>query len=108
MEWRTPFLQAFLCELAAGHTLVRYDMRGSGLSDRDVTDLSLPVIARDLEAVIDALGLERFSLVSLGELGGPIAANYAAAHPERVASMVLFSSFVRGADLAPGDTDGGD
>ncbi len=100
MEWRTPFLQAFLCELAGGHTLIRYDMRGSGLSDRNVTDLSLPVIAQDLEAVIEALGLERFPLVSLVELAGPIAANYASAHPERVASLVLFSSFVRGADLA--------
>lgn len=100
MEWRTPFLRAFLCELANGYTLVRYDMRGSGLSDRDVTDISLPVLTRDLEAVIEVLGLKRFSLVSLGELAGPIAANYAAAHPERVASLVLFSSFVRGADLA--------
>ena len=100
MEWRTPFLQAFLRDLANGYTLVRYDMRGSGLSDRNVSDVSLPVIARDLEAVIEALSLERFFLVSLGELAGPIAANYAAAHPERVASLVLFSSFVRGADLA--------
>jgi pimeloyl-ACP methyl ester carboxylesterase/DNA-binding CsgD family transcriptional regulator len=100
VEWRKPFIRAFLCELASGYTLVRYDMRGSGLSDRNVADISLPVIAGDLEAVIGALGLERFSLVSLGELAGPIAARYTAGHPDRVASLVLFSSFVRGADLA--------
>ncbi|HET8944096.1 MAG TPA: alpha/beta fold hydrolase [Dehalococcoidia bacterium] len=99
MEWRTPFLRAFLLELANGHTLVRYDMRGSGLSDRNVTDVSLPAIGRDLEAVIETLELERFFLLSLGELAGPIAARYAAAHPDRVAALVLFSSFVRGGDL---------
>ncbi|HET9477131.1 MAG TPA: alpha/beta fold hydrolase [Dehalococcoidia bacterium] len=100
MEWRQPFIRTFLQELAAGHTLVRYDMRGSGLSDRNVTDVSLPALDRDLEAVIEVIGLERFSLVSLGELAGPIAAHYAAAYPERVAALVLFSSFVRGSDLA--------
>jgi pimeloyl-ACP methyl ester carboxylesterase/DNA-binding CsgD family transcriptional regulator len=101
VEWEKPFIRKFLCELANGYTLVRYDMRGSGLSDRTAADLSLPVIARDLEAVIEALGLERFSLLSLGELAGPIAAQYAAEHEDRVTSLVLFGTFVRGRDLAP-------
>jgi DNA-binding CsgD family transcriptional regulator len=47
-EWGKPFIRAFLCEFASGYTFVRYDMRGSGPSDRNVADVSLPAIACDL------------------------------------------------------------
>src|SRR5215218_8897715 len=52
----------------AGHTVMRYDQHGCGLSDRDTTQLSVDVLVGDLEAVIDASGHERFAL--LGVSGG--------------------------------------
>jgi class 3 adenylate cyclase len=103
LEWQTPFSRAFLEALAQGVTLVRYDMRGGGLSDRDVTALSLESLTRDLEAVVDHLNLERFPLLSLGILAGPIAIYYAAKHPERVSHMILCSAFVRGAGITTPD-----
>jgi len=96
MEWQTPFSRDFLETLAEGFTLVRYDMRGGGLSDRDVADLSLEALVHDLEAVVDCLNFERFPLLSLGLLAGPTAVAYAARHPERVSHMILCSTFLRG------------
>ncbi len=70
------------------HLVVRYDGRGFGLSDRDVTDFSLEARVRDLETVVDALGLERFVLYGYSA-GGPTAISYAERHPERVSQLVL-------------------
>ena len=74
MEWGKPFSRAFLEALAEGSTLFRYDMRGSGLSDQDVSDFSIESLTRDLEAVVDHQKLERFALASLGSLAVRIAA----------------------------------
>ena len=71
LEWDKPVAREFLEELAAGVTLIRYDMRGSGLSDRDVTEISLDAWVNDLRAVIQGLQLNRVSLLSLGQLAGP-------------------------------------
>jgi class 3 adenylate cyclase/pimeloyl-ACP methyl ester carboxylesterase len=72
---------------------VRYDGRGFGLSDRDVTDFSLDARVRDLEAVADALGLDRFSMLAISS-GGPTAIAYAARHPQRVSRIVFLSAAV--------------
>ena len=101
LAWDKPFVRAFLEALAEGLTLIRYDMRGSGLSDPDVSDFSLNTLINDLEAVVEHLALERFALVSLGDLAGPITMIYAATHPERVTHLILHSAFVRGSDIAP-------
>ncbi len=61
---------------------IRYDQRGCGLSDRDVSDLSLDAWVSDLEAVVDSLGLKRFPLFGMSQ-GGAVAIAYAARHPER-------------------------
>lgn len=58
-ELRTPVRRPWLAEYTRGHTLVRYDQRGCGLSDRDATDLSLDAMLADHEAVVDAAGAER-------------------------------------------------
>jgi pimeloyl-ACP methyl ester carboxylesterase/DNA-binding CsgD family transcriptional regulator len=86
----------WLRELSLRNTLVRYDPRGCGLSDRDVSDFSLDAWVRDLEAVADAAGLVRFSLLGMSQ-GGAIAIAYAARHPERVEKLVLYGAYVRGA-----------
>jgi len=101
VEWQKPFVRRFLEELARGVTLIRYDMRGSGLSDDNVSDFSLEALSRDLEGVIDHLGLDQFALMSLGDMAGPITLTYAAMHPDRVAQLILNSGFLRGSDLAP-------
>ena len=77
------------------YTFCRYDARGCGLSDRDVTDVSLDAMVSDLEAVVDAAGLDQFSLLSLSA-GGALAIAYAAKHPRRVSRMALYGAFARG------------
>jgi pimeloyl-ACP methyl ester carboxylesterase len=70
------------------HLFVRYDGRGFGLSDRNVRDFSLDARVRDLEAVVDALGVERIGIYA-ASAGGPPAIAYTARHPQRVARLVL-------------------
>jgi pimeloyl-ACP methyl ester carboxylesterase/DNA-binding CsgD family transcriptional regulator len=100
LEWQKPFVRRFLEDLAHGVTLIRYDMRGSGLSERNVTDFSQQSLVRDLEAVVDDLALRQFALMSLGDMAGPISISYAAAHLDRVTRLILNSAYARGADLA--------
>ena len=71
--------------------VVRYDGRGFGLSDRNVTDWSVPARVQDIEAVVDALGLDRFALYAFSA-GGPAGIAYAAKHPDRVSHLVLAST----------------
>jgi class 3 adenylate cyclase/pimeloyl-ACP methyl ester carboxylesterase len=79
--------------LSRRNLFVRYDGRGFGLSDRDVDDFSLDARVRDLEAVVDALALDRFSILAVSA-GGPTAVAYAARHPERVSRIVFLSSML--------------
>lgn len=81
--------------LSEGNTLVRYDARGTGLSDRSVNRFSLDAWVRDLEAVIDALGLEQVSLFGFCQGGAPATA-YAVRHPERVDRLILYDSYQHG------------
>lgn len=95
-DWQSPVWQAWLRELTREHTLARFDIRGSGLSDRAVTDQGLEAWVKDLEAVVDSLGWERFPLFGLCQ-GGAIALAFAARHPERVSRLVLYNAYFRGA-----------
>lgn len=94
-DWNSPVWQPWLTELSRDHALYRYDERGCGLSDRDVDDLSFDSWVADLEAVVDAAGLERFPLFGMSQ-GGPVAIAYAARHPERVSGLVLYGSYAVG------------
>lgn len=73
------------------HLFVRYDGRGFGLSDRNVTKFSLDTRLADLEAVVDAIGLDRFAIYA-PSAGGPTGIAYTARHPERVTALVLAST----------------
>jgi len=97
MEWERPEFRRWYERLAEKRMVVRYDGRGSGLSDRDVTDYSLEAHLLDLEAVVDRLGLEKFALFTLGAIGPAIIA-YAARHPERVSHLILFATWARASD----------
>jgi pimeloyl-ACP methyl ester carboxylesterase/DNA-binding CsgD family transcriptional regulator len=96
IDWDSPVWQHWTEAFAQRRLLIRYDPRGSGLSDRDVTDFSLDAWVADLEAVVDAAGLRRFPLVGLCQ-GGVVAIAYAARHPERVSRLALYSAYLHGA-----------
>ena len=57
-----PELNEFYARLGEGHTVVRFDPRGVGLSDRDPTDVSAAALASDIDAVVQAAGLRRFTI----------------------------------------------
>ena len=94
-QWRSLAWRPWLDAFSPGHTLLRYDSRGCGLSDRDVSDLSFEAWVRDFECVIDAAGFRQFDLLATCQ-GGPIAIEYAARHPERVKHLVLYGAYARG------------
>jgi pimeloyl-ACP methyl ester carboxylesterase/DNA-binding CsgD family transcriptional regulator len=94
-DWESPVWRHWLTGLGEQHTVLRYDERGCGLSDRDVEDLSLEARVGDLEAVVEAAGFERFALLGMSQ-SGPVAVAYAARHPERVSHLVLFATYARG------------
>ncbi len=93
-EWENPLWRTFIDGMSGQNLFVRYDGRGMGLSDRRVSDYSLEAQLRDLEAVVDALGLECFALYGISQ-GGPTAITYALRHPKRVSHLILYGSFAR-------------
>lgn len=94
-DWQSPLWRHWLEGMADGHTVLRYDERGCGLSDRDIEDVSLEARVTDLEAVIEAAGMERVALLGISQ-GGPVAIAFAARHPARVSHLVLYATFARG------------
>ena len=94
-EWGSPIWQHWWTELSKHHRVIRYDERGNGMSQRDVPDVSFDTWVRDLEAVVDAAGLDRFVLLGISR-GGAIAIAYAVKHPERVSKLVLYGAFPMG------------
>ena len=94
-DWESPVWRHWLRELSRDHTLLRYDERGCGLSDRDADDLSFESWVSDLETVVDAAGLDRFPLLGLSQ-GCAVAVAYAVRHPERVSRLVLYGGYVQG------------
>ena len=94
-DWSSPVWSHWLEELGRRFTVVRYDDRGSGLSDRAPTDYSLTAWLADLEAVVAAAGLGSFTLLGMSQ-GGAIAVEYARSYPERVSSLVLWGAYGRG------------
>jgi len=95
LDWQSPVWRPTLDAIGAGHTLVRYDQRGTGLSDRDVTRLNVEAFAEDMKAVADACGLEKFPIVASSQ-GVPIAVHFAANNPERVSKMVFWGGYSQG------------
>lgn len=94
-DWDSPLWRHALHALASENLLVRYDQRGNGLSDWEVDDISFDAWVTDLETVVDAAGLESFSILGLSQ-GCSVAVAYAVRHPERVSSLVLHGGYTRG------------
>ena len=81
----------FMKRWRARHTLVRFDMRGTGLSDRNVPLSSEQLFVHDLEAVVDELALDRFPLYGLCG-GGELALRYYGKHPKRVSQLIFYGT----------------
>jgi pimeloyl-ACP methyl ester carboxylesterase/DNA-binding CsgD family transcriptional regulator len=100
LDWDDPAFRTFWESVAEGHTLVRYDRLGVGLSDRDLRDEDL-TLDRDvalLGAVLDELALDTVSLVG-GSSGGCAAIAYAARNPARVERLLLFGAYAAGPSI---------
>jgi pimeloyl-ACP methyl ester carboxylesterase/DNA-binding SARP family transcriptional activator len=94
-DWRSPVWQHWWVELSQRNRLYRYDERGCGLADRDIAESTFESWVADLEAVVEASGLDRFPLLGISQ-GAAVAVAYAARHPERVTRLVLYGGYVHG------------
>jgi pimeloyl-ACP methyl ester carboxylesterase len=94
-DWENPLRRTGLINLAMKYMLIRYDPRGTGLSDWDVDELSLDAWVSDLETVVDAAAVSRFPLLAISQ-GCAIAIAYAVRHPERVSHLILYGGFALG------------
>jgi pimeloyl-ACP methyl ester carboxylesterase len=101
MEWEWPDLRHFWESLAERFTVVRYDGRGTGLSDKYAGEFTEETRQLDLEAVLTAVGAEKAILLGISE-GGWTAATYAARHPKQINHLVLYGAYCRGARARPG------
>lgn len=100
-EWRIPTLRRAFLGLTDRIRLVQYDNRGSGHSQRDVDDVSLDGLLLDIEAVLDAAGIDRCVLLGFYHSSAEAIA-FAARHADRVSGLVLFGGSTRGWDLMRG------
>ena len=98
LEWQIPESRAFYEHIAQKRKLVRFDSRGVGMSERDVSAYSPDALLLDLEAVVNQVGLDRFALVGALSLAR-LAIAYAARHPERLSHLILIEPYARASDL---------
>ena len=94
-DWKSPMWRHWLTGLASNFRLVRYDERGCGLSDWNIGELSFEDFVDDLEAVVNAAGLDRFALLGVSQ-GGAIAIAYTIRHPEKVSHLILHGAYACG------------
>lgn len=94
-EWHTRIWAPLLHRLSSSTRLVRYDQRGSGLSQREVKSVSIERSVADLKAVLDHADLDRTSLLGMSQ-GAPVAIRFAALYPERVDRLILHGGFAKG------------
>lgn len=94
LVWEEPAIARFLGRLASFARLIVFDKRGQGLSDRLGRPPTLEESMDDLGAVMDAAGSERAAIFGISE-GGPMSALFAATHPQRVSSLVLYGTYAR-------------
>lgn len=94
-DWSSPVWRPLLDRLSSGRRLVRYDPRGTGLSDRQMNGASIEELADDMEMVADAAALETFPIYATSQ-SVPIALALAARRPERVSRLILLNGFVQG------------
>lgn len=94
-DWESPVWTHWIDALSEKTKLIRYDERGTGLSDWIAEDISFAAMIADLESVVDAAGLDRFTLLGVSQ-SCAVSVAYAVRHPERVSGLILYGGFVKG------------
>lgn len=94
LDWTERRHAHFLHRLGTFSRLIRFDKRGTGMSDRPDALPDLETRMGDVAAVMDAARSDRAVLFGYSE-GGPMSILYAASHPDRVQGLVLYSSYAR-------------
>lgn len=102
LDWAAGHSRRFWETLGESHLVVRYDRRGTGLSDRKVEDYSLEAQVGDLAAVISALGLAKVALLGFSA-GGPITLAVAHQNPALVSHLILYGTYASGKYIAISD-----
>ena len=104
-DLESPIWRHWIEFLTQHFRLVRYDERGSGMSDWEVADLSPARWGEDLEAVIEASEAgEQFVVLGISQ-GAAAAITYAVTHPERISRLILYGGYSRGWSHRP-ESDG--
>ncbi|MDX1557189.1 MAG: alpha/beta hydrolase, partial [Xanthomonadales bacterium] len=95
-DWESPVWNHWMRFLTSNFTLIRYDERGNGLSQRDPEDVSEPHWLPDLESVVNAAMPEE-PMALLGVSQGSVSCiKFAAKYPERVSHLVIYGGYARG------------
>jgi pimeloyl-ACP methyl ester carboxylesterase/AraC-like DNA-binding protein len=94
-DWKSPVWRHWAQEFTRGHTLIRYDERGNGMSDWDTPEISFDAFVDDLECVIDCADVEKFDLLAISQ-GASVAIAYAVRHPHRVRKLVICGGYAVG------------
>jgi pimeloyl-ACP methyl ester carboxylesterase/DNA-binding winged helix-turn-helix (wHTH) protein len=94
-EIENPIWRHWIHELSSRNMLLRYDQRGSGMSEWNVPSVDFDRLVADLTTVVDTAGLERFDLIAMSQ-GTLAAIAFAARYPQRVGKLVLINSFAFG------------
>ncbi len=102
LDWHDPPTRDFFESLASGHTLIRYDRLGTGLSDRSRPPETVTLEAEldALTALLDELAIDRGSMLGIS-YGGCVGIALAARNPARVERLILYGSYANGAGVAP-------
>ena len=95
LDWTSPVYRHWVAEGARANRLLRFDMRGFGMSERDPVAFDFESMVDDLGCVVDDAGVETFDLFGISH-GAAIAMAYAARHPDRVRKLMLVNSFAAG------------
>jgi class 3 adenylate cyclase/pimeloyl-ACP methyl ester carboxylesterase len=90
-QWRVPQIRRWLSLLAARYTVLQYDYRGFGSSQRGVGDITLETMLLDIDAAASAAGFDRFAIFG-SMINGAIACAYASRFPKRVSHLILWSA----------------
>jgi pimeloyl-ACP methyl ester carboxylesterase/DNA-binding winged helix-turn-helix (wHTH) protein len=97
-DWESPVWSPLLHWLASKSRLVRYDGRGTGLSDMNIEEISFSSFVSDFDAVADATGFEKFNILGISQ-GAAIAIDYVVRHPERVSKLIIAGGYGQGRNI---------
>lgn len=102
-DLESPIWRHWIEALGQNVRLVRYDERGNGMSDWDVPQVTYEDCVRDLECLIDHLGLKKFALLGISQ-GASVGADFATRRPELVDRLIIYGGFVQGWRFSKSET----